>query len=210
MNERYDHRSCKAMLSNCSVGSISRKASRFTRCTSHGFLLVTFIEFGVSCVLECSIFLTIFTGLENTDMYGCPLVRRLIPCPYCLMIKSYRAPSMKRSVSMEIPTSVTASMAQPQRPAVYNFTLQTCAATAMNFSTIACPYHTDKVSLHQLIPDLLMADLPRNLFVDQSQFKFQPNESKRIGGGGAGEVFLSSYRNEAVAVKTFHSMKSTR
>lgn len=135
------------------------------------------------------------------DMYGLPLVRRFIPCPLCTNMMTQRH-SMKRSVSMEFPPNFHA--AQPPRP--YNFTLPTCAATALNFETIACPYHPDKVvSLQHLIPDLLMADLPRHLLVDPSQFKFEARESQRIGGGGSGEVYHGTYRNEAVAVKTFHS-----
>lgn len=134
-------------------------------------------------------------------MYGLPLVRRLIPCPLCTNLMTHRH-SMKRSVSMEFPASFHA--ANPPRP--YNFTLPTCAATALSFSTIACPYHPDKVvSLHQLIPDLLMADLPRHLLVEIGQFKFEPREINRIGSGGSGEVYRGMYRNEAVAVKTFHS-----
>ena len=103
---------------------------------------------------------------------------------------------------MEFPANFHAW--QPPRP--HSFTLPTCAATALSFETIACPYHPDKVvSLQLLIPDLLMADLPRHLLVDLSQFKFEASESQRIGGGGSGEVYRGTYRNEAVAVKTFHS-----
>lgn len=135
------------------------------------------------------------------DMYGLPLVRRLIPCPLCTNMMTQRH-SMKRSVSMEFPANFHAL--QPPRP--HNFTLPTCAATALSFETIACPYHPDKVvSLQLLIPDLLMADLPRHLLVDPSQFKFEASESQRIGGGGSGEVFRGTYRSETVAVKTFHS-----
>ena len=135
------------------------------------------------------------------DMYGLPLVRRLIPCPLCTNMMTQRH-SMKRSVSMEFPANFNAL--QPQRP--FNFTLQTCAATALSFETIACPYHPDKVvSLQHLIPDLLMADLPCHLLVDLGQFKFEASDAQRIGSGGSGEVYRGTYRNEAVAVKTFHS-----
>ena len=134
-------------------------------------------------------------------MYGLPLVRRLIPCPLCINVMTQRH-TMKRSVSMEFPVNFNAG--HPPRP--YNFTLPTCAAMALSFSTIACPYHPNKVvSLQHLIPDLLMADLPRHLLVEPGQFKFEARESHRIGSGGSGEVYRGTYRNEAVAVKTFHS-----
>lgn len=137
-------------------------------------------------------------------MYGLPLVRRLIPCPLCTELMTSHRPSMKRSVSMEFPASFHAL--HPPRP--YNFTLPTCAATALDYSTITCPYHPDKVvSLRFLIPDLLMADLPPHFFVDQGQFKFEARETQRIGGGGSGEVYFGIYRDAAVAVKTFHSTK---
>lgn len=140
-------------------------------------------------------------------MYGIPLVRRLIPCPVCSdLILSHR-PSMKRSVSMEFPA--TFHPMHPPRP--FNFTLSTCAAVALDYSTMNCPYHPDKVvSFRYLIPDLLMADLPRHFLLDESQFKFEVQESQRIGGGGSGEVYFGMYRNEAVAVKTFHSTKIAR
>ena len=145
-------------------------------------------------------------GLDETDMYGLPLVRRLIPCPLCNELMMSHRPSMKRSVSMEFPASF--HPLHPPRP--HNFTLPTCAATALTFSTINCPYHPDRVvSLQYLIPDLMMADLPRHFLVDHSQFKFEALESQRIGSGGSGEVYRGFYRNEAVAVKTFHSTKLT-
>ena len=139
-------------------------------------------------------------------MYGLPLVRRLIPCPLCTESMTFHRPSMKRSVSMEFPASFHAL--HPPRP--HNFTLPTCAATSLRFSTITCPYHPDRVvSLQDLIPDLLMADLPRHFLVDPSQFKFEARETKKIGGGGSGEVYHGTYRDEDVAVKTFHSTKLT-
>ena len=113
---------------------------------------------------------------------------------------------MKRSVSMEFPASFHAL--HTLRP--YNFTLPTCAATALDYSTITCPHHPEKVvSLRFLIPDLLMADLPHHFFVDQGQFKFEARETQRLGGGGSGEVYCGIYRDEAVAIKTFHSTKLT-
>lgn len=144
-------------------------------------------------------------GLDETDMYGLPLVRRLIPCPLCISWMTQRH-SMKRSVSMEFPS--TFHVPQALRP--HNFTLPECAATAMSFSTISCPCHPDKmVSIPLLIPDLLMADLPRQLLVEQSKFKFEPRESQKIGGGGSGEVYRGTYRDETVAVKIFHSTGQT-
>lgn len=52
-----------------------------------------------------------------------------------------------------------------------------------------------------------MADLPPHFLLDESQFKFEVQESQRIGGGGSGEVFCGMYRDKVVAVKTFHSTK---
>ncbi|XP_068741133.1 leucine-rich repeat serine/threonine-protein kinase 1-like isoform X3 [Montipora capricornis] len=148
-----------------------------------------------------------YPGLDETDMYGMPLVRRLIPCPMCTGLMMSHRPSMKRSVSMEFPATFHAL--HPPRP--YNFTLSTCAATALDYSTMSCPYHPDKVvPFRYLIPDLLMADLPRHFLLDESEFKFEALESHRIGGGGSGEVYWGLYRDEAVAIKTFHSTKVTK
>lgn len=142
-------------------------------------------------------------------MYGLPLVRRLIPCPLCINWMTHRK-SMKRSVSMEFPSTLPSNFLMLQTLHPHNFTLPECAATAMRFSTISCPSHPDRVvSISLLIPDLLMADLPRQLLVDQTQFKFDPRESHKIGGGGSGEVYRGSYRDETVAVKIFHSIGQT-
>lgn len=118
-----------------------------------------------------------------------------------------RGSYLRRSCSLEYPTEHCGT--QPVRP--YNFTLPTCAAAAMNFSTINCPYHPDTwVSLDELIPDLLMTDLPRNLLVDSSEFMYKTDDESRLGGGGAGEVYRGSLREDEVAVKTFHSTRVSR
>ncbi|KXJ22658.1 leucine-rich repeat serine/threonine-protein kinase 1 [Exaiptasia diaphana] len=148
-----------------------------------------------------------YPGLDDTDTFGYPLVRRLIPCPRCTYVMARRGSFLRRSCSLEYPTEHCGS--QPVRP--YNFTLPTCAAAAMNFSTINCPYHPDTVvSLDELIPDLLMTDLPRNLLVDSVEFSYTTDDESRLGGGGAGEVFRGLLREEEVAVKTFHSTRVSR
>ena len=147
-------------------------------------------------------------GLDDTDTFGYPLVRRLIPCPRCSSFLARRGSLLRRSCSLEYPTEQHCGL-QPVRP--YNFTLPTCAAAAMSFSTINCPYHPDTVvSLDELIPDLLMTDLPRNLLVDSSEFSFKQDDVSRLGGGGAGEVYRGLLRDTEVAVKTFHSTRVTR
>lgn len=66
------------------------------------------------------------------------------------------------------------------------------------------------MSLDELIPDLLMTDLPRNLMVDSSEFSCKTDEASRLGGGGAGEVFKGILGDSEVAVKTFHSTRVSR
>jgi hypothetical protein len=123
----------------------------------------------------------------------------------CLFAR--RGSLLRRSCSQEFPTEHCGI--QPVRP--YNFTLPTCAAAALNFSTINCPYHPETVvSLDELIPDLLMTDLPRNLLVDKGEFSYKTDAVSRLGQGGAGEVFRGVLGDMEVAVKTFHSTRSTR
>ena len=110
---------------------------------------------------------------------------------------------------MEFPRGLTSSDQLPNRP--YCFTLPTCAAVALNFSSVTCPRHPDRVvPLKELIPDLLLSDLPRHMLIVKSEFQFQINDSSRLGSGGAGEVFLGTYKKEPVAVKTFHSTRNAR
>lgn len=149
----------------------------------------------------------LLSGLDDTDNFGYPLVRRLIPCPQCNILFARRGSILRRSCSLEFPTEHCG--AQPVRP--YNFTLPTCAAAALNFATINCPYHPETVvSLDELIPDLLMTDLPRNLLVERSEFTHKTDASSRLGGGGAGEVFRGVMDDMEIAVKTFHSTRTTR
>ncbi|EDO31970.1 predicted protein, partial [Nematostella vectensis] len=79
------------------------------------------------------------------------------------------------------------------------------------FSTISCPYHPDSVvCLDELVPDLMMTDLPRHLLVERCDFSYRDDAASRLGGGGAGEVFRGELRNSFVAVKTFHSTRALR
>ncbi|XP_048583428.1 leucine-rich repeat serine/threonine-protein kinase 1 isoform X2 [Nematostella vectensis] len=143
-----------------------------------------------------------YPGLDDTDNFGYPLVRRLIPCPKCTTDIRKRPPSLRRSCSMEFPSQ------RLQRP--FNFTLPTCAAAALMFSTISCPYHPDSVvCLDELVPDLMMTDLPRHLLVERCDFSYRDDAASRLGGGGAGEVFRGELRNSFVAVKTFHSTRAS-
>ena len=47
------------------------------------------------------------------------------------------------------------------------FSLMECAAAAVEHTEIACPYHVNSpVKLRNLIPDLVLSDLPPELTID--------------------------------------------
>ena len=47
------------------------------------------------------------------------------------------------------------------------FSLMECAAAAVDYTEIACPYHVDSpVKLRSLVPDLVLSDLPPELVID--------------------------------------------
>lgn len=85
-----------------------------------------------------------------------------------------------------------------------------CAAAAVSHTEISCPYHVDEpVKLASLVPDLILSDLPKELLIDGKFLTFNPVEENRLGAGGAGEVFLGTYKKQRVAIKRFYSTKES-
>jgi len=70
------------------------------------------------------------------------------------------------------------------------FSLEDCAAAALQEDVIECKEYNIEVPLIDLVPDLLLTDLPAQWHLDISKFEFDPMDlSTRLGAGGAGAVY---------------------
>ncbi|XP_075348126.1 leucine-rich repeat serine/threonine-protein kinase 2 isoform X1 [Mycteria americana] len=70
------------------------------------------------------------------------------------------------------------------------------------------PKHT--IPIAQIAPDLILADLPRNIMLNNDDLEFDEAPEFLLGDGGFGSVYRASYGGEEVAVKIFNKHTSLR
>ncbi|XP_040557181.1 leucine-rich repeat serine/threonine-protein kinase 2 isoform X2 [Gallus gallus] len=70
------------------------------------------------------------------------------------------------------------------------------------------PRHT--IPIAQIAPDLILADLPRNIMLNTDELEFDKAPEFLLGDGGFGSVYRASYGGEEVAVKIFNKHTSLR
>uniref|UniRef100_A0A669P045 non-specific serine/threonine protein kinase n=1 Tax=Phasianus colchicus TaxID=9054 RepID=A0A669P045_PHACC len=70
------------------------------------------------------------------------------------------------------------------------------------------PRHT--IPIAQIAPDLILADLPRNIMLNTDELEFDKAPEFLLGDGGFGSVYRASYAGEEVAVKIFNKHTSLR
>ncbi|OXB60529.1 hypothetical protein ASZ78_007432 [Callipepla squamata] len=70
------------------------------------------------------------------------------------------------------------------------------------------PRHT--IPIAQIAPDLILADLPRNIMLNSDELEFDKAPEFLLGDGGFGSVYRASYGGEEVAVKIFNKHTSLR
>ncbi|XP_069739337.1 leucine-rich repeat serine/threonine-protein kinase 2 isoform X1 [Phaenicophaeus curvirostris] len=70
------------------------------------------------------------------------------------------------------------------------------------------PRHT--IPIAQIAPDLTLADLPRNIMLNNDDLEFDEVPEFLLGDGGFGSVYRASYGGEEVAVKIFNKHTSLR
>ncbi|KFP00259.1 Leucine-rich repeat serine/threonine-protein kinase 2, partial [Calypte anna] len=70
------------------------------------------------------------------------------------------------------------------------------------------PRHT--IPIAQIAPDLILADLPRNIMLNSNDLEFEEAPEFLLGDGGFGSVYRASYGGEEVAVKIFNKHTSLR
>ena len=86
-------------------------------------------------------------------------------------------------------------------PGLDHFSVEHCARLIMSSEYITCQKSL-KIPLIQLVPELLMQEIPKKLILDIS--KLTIDEDKLLGIGVAGKVLKGCYGDVDVAVKLYH------
>ncbi|KAM8802869.1 leucine-rich repeat serine/threonine-protein kinase 2 [Rhynchonycteris naso] len=66
------------------------------------------------------------------------------------------------------------------------------------------------VPISQIAPDLILADLPRNIMLNNEELEFEQAPEFLLGDGSFGSVYRAAYQGEEVAVKIFNKHTSLR
>ncbi|XP_043824510.1 leucine-rich repeat serine/threonine-protein kinase 2 isoform X2 [Dromiciops gliroides] len=66
------------------------------------------------------------------------------------------------------------------------------------------------IPIGHIAPDLILADLPRHIMLNNDELEFEQAPEFLLGDGGFGSVYRASYKGEEVAVKIFNKHTSLR
>uniref|UniRef100_A0A452VIK9 non-specific serine/threonine protein kinase n=1 Tax=Ursus maritimus TaxID=29073 RepID=A0A452VIK9_URSMA len=66
------------------------------------------------------------------------------------------------------------------------------------------------IPISQIAPDLILADLPRNIMLNNDELEFEQAPEFLLGDGSFGSVYRAAYEGEEVAVKLFNKHTSLR
>ncbi|GAB1299751.1 Leucine-rich repeat serine/threonine-protein kinase 2 [Apodemus speciosus] len=66
------------------------------------------------------------------------------------------------------------------------------------------------IPISQIAPDLILADLPRNIMLNNDELEFEEAPEFLLGDGSFGSVYRAAYEGEEVAVKIFNKHTSLR
>ncbi|CAH2275810.1 leucine-rich repeat serine threonine- kinase 2 isoform X1 [Pelobates cultripes] len=70
--------------------------------------------------------------------------------------------------------------------------------------------HRSTIPISQIAPDLVLADLPRNIMLTNEELEFDQAPEFLLGDGGFGSVYRALYKGKDVAVKIFNKHTSPR
>lgn len=118
-----------------------------------------------------------YPGLMEWDEFGQPRVQRFAMCPVCY------------DSTKSLPEHLD------------HFSVEHCARLIMSSDTITCPKNL-KIPLVQLVPELLMEEIPKKFKLDVTRLSVDTD--KLLGIGVAGKVLKGKYGDVDVAVKLYH------
>ncbi|XP_048737830.1 leucine-rich repeat serine/threonine-protein kinase 1-like isoform X4 [Ostrea edulis] len=122
-----------------------------------------------------------YPGLMDYDMLGRPRIQRFAICPVCYTITSSLLPSN-----------------------LDHFTVEHCARLLLSGDSAVCR-RGSKVPLSQLVPELLMQELPKKFLLDPEKLQVDPSNKKAyLGSGVTGSVYKGQYGDVDIAVKYYH------
>ena len=84
------------------------------------------------------------------------------------------------------------------------FIVEQCCVHWQVQDTIRCPETGQLIQLTDIIPDVLMEDVPREMHITAHELSFNPTKENFIGYGGEADVYLHTFRGTPVAVKVYH------
>ncbi|XP_060551521.1 leucine-rich repeat serine/threonine-protein kinase 1-like [Ruditapes philippinarum] len=93
---------------------------------------------------------------------------------------------------------------QPLPNVINHFTMEHCARLLVNGDSITCPQGI-KQNLSELVPDLLLKELPDKYFMDQDKIELVESKENCLGTGVTGSVFKGKYNGQFVAIKVYRS-----
>lgn len=121
------------------------------------------------------------------DVQGDPLVQRTVP----------------QSVSLSATDGLSSLDGE-----ICHFAIQSCALAAL--SSDFGVYKGHRFPLRDLVPEIVLADLPPEFVLREQLFDFSPTKSKLLGSGGAGAVYRATYSGQPVAVKLMNTSVHSR
>ena len=122
-----------------------------------------------------------YPGLDSQTMMGEAMMEMLIPCTQCTRM----------------------GFVYP-----HSFTYEECAHAARDRKTIPCRNHKAVESpLCDLVPELLLLDLPEEFLLDEKEVKCSRDEDSKLGEGGFGTVYKARHGEKDVAMKTFNEQQ---
>lgn len=84
------------------------------------------------------------------------------------------------------------------------FAVEQCCFLWQYYNTVRCPETRQVIRLTDLIPDVLIQDVPVELHITAEELAFEPTPESFIGYGGEAHVYVHNFRNNLAAVKVYH------
>lgn len=88
------------------------------------------------------------------------------------------------------------------------FVVEQCCVLWQFRDAMRCPETGQLILLKDLIPDVLIQDVPSEFLITEHELSFHPTEDNFVGYGGEADVYVHTFRGHPVAVKVYHSFST--